>query len=75
MHGLYDAALRKGFYLHRWKTVVEIMIYKKPGNIELEFLCIINLFEEDFNLLIGIVFVRRAMSYQSKNKIINKNLL
>ena len=73
MHGLCDAALQKGFYLHRWKSVVEIMIYKKPGNIELESLRIINLFEADFNLLIGIVFGRRAMSYQSKNKIIHKD--
>jgi hypothetical protein len=43
------------------------MIYKSPGYRELKKLCIIHLFEADFNLLIGLLFGRRAM-YQAAEK-------
>jgi hypothetical protein len=58
IHSLMDAASRKGFFLKRWTKVVNIMIYKSPGCIKLEKLCIIHLFEADFNLIIGLLFVR-----------------
>lgn len=63
IHGLTSAAIRYGFYLKHWKRVVYIMIYEKPGNIKLESLQIIKLFEPDFNLMIRILFDRRAMQY------------
>jgi hypothetical protein len=36
--------------------VINVMIYKKPGVIELDKLRVIHLFKADFNLLIGICF-------------------
>jgi hypothetical protein len=61
IHGLASSAAPYGLYLNRWIQVVNIMIYKKPGCIELDKLRVIHVFEEDFNLMIGILFGRRAM--------------
>jgi hypothetical protein len=36
--------------------VINIIIYKKPGDIELDKLRVIHLFKADFNLLIGVYF-------------------
>jgi hypothetical protein len=58
IHGLASSAARYGFYLQRWIQVINIMIYKKPGCIELDKLRVIHLFEADFNLMIGILFGR-----------------
>jgi hypothetical protein len=37
------------------------MIYKKAGVLELDELCVINFFEADFNLLVGIIFGRQTV--------------
>jgi hypothetical protein len=47
------------------------MIYKKPGVIELDKLCIIHLFETDFNLLVEVFFGRQAMHYQTDHQLIH----
>jgi hypothetical protein len=70
IHGLAASAARLMFFLHRWIQVVNVMIYKKPGCVELDKLRVIHLFEADFNLMIGILFGRRAMYHQ-----VNKNLI
>lgn len=48
------------------------MIYKTPGCLELEKLRVIHLFEAGFNLVIGILFDRRAMYHQQDNKTTHK---
>ena len=53
---LATKTMERGQHLKRWQKVVTIMIYKKIRNIEIENLRIIDLFEADFNLLIGIIF-------------------
>ena len=68
IHGLAHTAVTYGFYLKRWESVVEIMMYKIQGCIELEQLQIIHLFEADFNLIIGILFGRRSMHHQTDHK-------
>jgi hypothetical protein len=52
--------------------VINIMIYKKLGVIELNKLRVIHLFEADFNLLIGVYFGRCAMHYQVDRQLIHK---
>jgi hypothetical protein len=47
------------------------MIYKKPGCIELDRLRVIHLFEADFNLMVGILFGRRAMYHQVDHQWLN----
>jgi hypothetical protein len=71
IHGIAASAARYGFYLRRWVQVVNVMIYKKLGCIELDRLRVIHLFEADFNLMIGILFGRRAMYHQVDNQLLN----
>jgi hypothetical protein len=51
----------KGFALDHWKTVVNVMIYKKPGVYLIDQLRVIHLFEADYNFMIGFIFGRRAL--------------
>ena len=67
MHGLANAAANEGFFLKRWTQVVNTMIYKKPGCIELEKLQVTHLFEADFNLTAGLLFSRRASHHHMDN--------
>jgi hypothetical protein len=68
IHGLATTAARLGFYLHRWTKVVNVMIYKEPGNYNLDKLRVIHLLEADFNLTVGILFGRRAMYHACNNE-------
>jgi hypothetical protein len=47
------------------------MIYKKPGCIELDRLHVIHLSEADFNLMVDILFRRRAMYHQVDHGLLN----
>lgn len=53
---LLNLVSTKGFALDRWKTVVNIMIYKKPGVYLIDQLRVIHLFEADYNFLIGLIY-------------------
>jgi hypothetical protein len=72
LHGLASAATHQGFYLERWTKVTNVMIYKEPGNYNLEKLRVIHLFEADFNLMVGILFGQRAMYHAKDNDLIHK---
>jgi hypothetical protein len=63
VHGLASVATAQGFFLRRWINVINVMIYKKPGCIELDHLRVIHLFEADFNIFVGVLFGRRAMRH------------
>ena len=71
IHGLASAACNHGFYLHRWRYVVNVMIYKKFGSIELETLRVLHLFEADLNLTVGILFGRRAMHHNVDHQLLH----
>jgi hypothetical protein len=71
IHSLTSTAAHFGFYLQRWTQVVNVMIYKKTGVIELNKLCVIHLFEADFNLLVGVFFGCRAMHHQTDHQLIH----
>jgi hypothetical protein len=70
IHSVTTTAATRGFYLQRWIEVINVMIYKKPGVIELDKLRVIHLFKADFILLVGVYFGRRAMHHQ-----VNRNLI
>jgi hypothetical protein len=72
IHGLASSAATYGFFLDRWRTVVNVMIYKKPGCLELDKLRVIHLFEADFNLIVGLLFGRRAMHHAADHRLIHK---
>jgi hypothetical protein len=61
IHRLSTGVAACGLYLLRWLFVVNAMIYKKPGVLELDELRVINLFEADFNLLVVLIFGRRTI--------------
>ncbi len=50
-----------GSPLERWRQIVQVMIEKKAGNQQLNKLRTINLFEADYNWLIGMIFGRRMV--------------
>ena len=54
-------AREKGFILERWIKAINVMIYKKPCVFLIEKLGIIHLFEANYNLVIGTIFIRRAL--------------
>jgi hypothetical protein len=67
IHGLPTIAVTRGFDRRPWIQVINVMIYKK---IELDKLRVIHLLEADFNLLIGVYFVRGAMYQQVDRQLI-----
>lgn len=72
IHGLVQTSANLYFYLQRWETVFNIMIYKIAGCSELEKLRVLHLFKVDLNLLIGILFGRHAMYHIINNKLYHK---
>jgi hypothetical protein len=61
IHAVATCVAERGIYLRRWIYVVNAMIYKKPGVVELDELRVIYLFEAVFNLIVGLVFGRRTV--------------
>jgi hypothetical protein len=71
IHGLASVATAQGFFLRRWINVINIMIYKKPGCIELDRLRVIHLFEADFNMFVGVLFGCRAMRHSVSHNLLH----
>jgi hypothetical protein len=61
IHGLATCVAERGLYLEWWIVVVNVMIYKKAGLMELDELRVIHLFEADFNLLVSTIFGHRTV--------------
>jgi hypothetical protein len=61
IHNIATCVAERGLYLQRWIYVINVMIYKKAGVLELDELRVIHLFEADFNLLVGMIFGRRTV--------------
>jgi hypothetical protein len=51
---LINYAIRNRFTYERWKTIVNVMIQKEPGNNKIHRLRVIHIYEADFNGIIGI---------------------
>ena len=68
---LLNYALRFGHSFHRWKTIVNVMIQKDPGNSKIHRLRVIHIYEADYNLLLGVKW--RQLLHQAEDKgLINK---
>ena len=55
-HAIISYALRHGYSFERWRQVVNAMIEKDPGDPKIHRLRVIHLYENDYNLLLGIKF-------------------
>ena len=51
--GLINYCVHHRYCLKRWKTIVNMMIYKVPGNVKIHRLCVIHLYEADQSTLRG----------------------
>jgi hypothetical protein len=61
IHAVAVSVAQRSLYLDQWIRVVNAMIYKKAGVLELDKLRVIHLFEADFNLLVTLIFGRRTV--------------
>ena len=60
---LINYAMKHGYVYPRWKTVVNVMIEKEPGNAKIHHLRVIHLYEADYNFILGVKW--RQMLYDS----------
>ena len=51
---MINYAIKHKYSLERWKTIVNMMIYKEPGNVKIHRLRVIHLYEADLSLLLGV---------------------
>jgi hypothetical protein len=64
------SSIKLGYPVKRWQQITTCMIEKSPGVSRIDKLRVIHLFEADYNLILKIMWSRRAIW-----KINNKNLL
>ena len=50
---LLNYAIRRGISYTRWQTIVNAMLEKDPGEPKIHRLCVIHLYEADYNLILG----------------------
>ena len=68
---LINYCLRNIYVLQRWKTIVNIMIFKEPGNCKIHKLRVIHIYEADFNALCAIKW-RSTLHFAVNNHLINE---
>ncbi|OEU15138.1 hypothetical protein FRACYDRAFT_239817 [Fragilariopsis cylindrus CCMP1102] len=64
---MINYAIKHKYSLERWKTIVNMMIYKEPGNVKIHRLRVIHIYEADLSLLWGVKW-RQGMRKAVKNK-------
>ena len=68
-HACVQYALRFGHSFSRWRQVVNTMIEKEPGRPMLHQLCVIHLYENDYNLILGTKFRQVIQKCQDMRQI------
>ena len=66
---IINYCIRKNYVLERWKTIVNMMIFKEHGNFKIHRLRVIHLYEADFNLLLAVKWRQLLRSADEKNLI------
>jgi hypothetical protein len=69
--GLINYAIKHRYSLKRWKTIVNMMIYKEHGNVKIHRLRVIHLYEADLSLLWGVKW-REGMHKALKTKALHQ---
>jgi hypothetical protein len=69
--GLINYAIKHRYSLRRWKTIVNMMIYKEHGNVKIHRLRVIHLYEADLSLLWGVKW-REGMHKALKTKALHQ---
>jgi hypothetical protein len=60
---LINYAMEHGYVYPRWKTVVNVMIEKEPGNAKIHRMRVIHLYKADYTFILGVKW--RQMLYNS----------
>ncbi len=66
---LINYAIRNRFTYERWKTIVNVMIQKEPGNNKIHRLRVIHIYEADLNGIIGIKWKQKLHQSTHNNAI------
>ena len=61
--------IRNTYVLTRWKTIINMMIFKEPGNFKIHRLRIIHIYEADFNLILAVKWRQLLRSADTKHLI------
>jgi hypothetical protein len=75
LHGQVDLikyALTHGYSFDRWKVIINVMVLKEPNNPRIYRLCLIHLYEADFNLLLGVKW-RKIIHHALQHETINQS--
>jgi hypothetical protein len=64
---LMNYAIKHRYSYERWKTIVNVMIQKEPGNTKIHRLRVIHIYEADFNCLLG-VKCKQLLHYATSKK-------
>ena len=67
---IINYCIRNTYVLNRWKTVVNVMIFKEPGNYKIHRLRVIHIYEADFNALLAIKW-RQLLHFADSHGLIN----
>jgi hypothetical protein len=67
---IINYCIQTGYVLERWKTIVNAMIFKDPGNYKIHRLRVIHIYEADFNLLLAIKW-RQLLHHANQHNLIN----
>jgi hypothetical protein len=70
---LLNYALQYGYSFDSWKTVVNTMLEKEPGNPRIHRLRVIHLYEADYNLILAVKW-RQLLRFACDKGYINDNL-
>jgi hypothetical protein len=63
---LLNYSLRFSHSFQRWRTIVNVMIMKEPGNSKIHRLRVIHIYEADYNLLLGVKW--RQLLHRAEDK-------
>ena len=72
MVAMLNIGLQSGVALDRWKHTLSIMLEKDPGK-PIDRLCVIQLFEADFNFLLALLFGHRLIGFACRHCLINES--
>jgi hypothetical protein len=70
---LLNYAMKFSYSFERWQDVVNVMLMKEPGNPKIHRLCVIHLYEADYNLRLAVKW-RQAMHHAEDSGYLNESL-
>lgn len=67
---ILNYCLRNTYVLNRWRKIVNVMIFKEPGNYKIHRLRVIHIYEADFNLILAVKW-RHSLRNANNSGVLN----